>query len=354
MVRHCFGPLAVLLCTSTAWAQNYKWAEDMFDKLEHDFGVVARGADTRYRITFTNKYAAPVHISEIRKSCGCTSATPSAMTLKSLEKGYVEFTMDTKKFTHLKESSVTIVFDQPQYAEVRIPVKAYIRTDVVLTPGGAEFGLIAKGTDFERKIAVAYAGQDNWAIRNVVSKNPNIAAKVVETARGGGRVNYDLVVTVKGSTPIGNFRDQITLVTTDQTNPYVPVLIDGKVESEYSVSPERVDFGTLAPGARKTVNVVLKGQKPFLIDKIESESTHGTFEVGLPAVSKAIHILPLTMIAPSEPGTLKEQFTVTISGSRATVVFEATGKVVAPAATGATAAGAAATSTAQTSPQAIP
>jgi len=39
--------------------------------------------------------------------------------------------VDTKKFTHQKDSAVTIVFDQPQYAEVRIPVKAFIRTEKV-------------------------------------------------------------------------------------------------------------------------------------------------------------------------------------------------------------------------------
>ena len=44
--------------------------------------------------------------------------------------------MDTKKFQHDKNSSVTVVIDRPQYAEVRIPIHAYIRTDVVLAPGG--------------------------------------------------------------------------------------------------------------------------------------------------------------------------------------------------------------------------
>jgi Protein of unknown function (DUF1573) len=348
MVRRCCYGLALFFCTSSVWAQNNKWAEDMFDKLEHDFGVVARGADTKYRITFTNKYADPVHISDIRKSCGCTSATPSKMTLASREKGYVEFEMDTKKFTHQKDSSVTIVFDKPLYAEVRIPVKAFIRTDVVLTPGGAEFGPIVRGTDAERKIAIAYAGVDSWTIKNVVSKNPNITAKAVETARGGGRVKFDLAITVKGDIPLGDFRDQVILVTSDAGNPYIPVLIDGKAENEYSVSPDLVDFGTMAPGVKKTMNVIVRGRKPFTIDKIESEKSAGTFEVALPAQARPIHVLPLTMIAPSEAGALTEEFTITINGSSQPVIFKAHGKVAPGPTTGATASGGNVPTTAQT------
>ena len=46
--------LAVGLWGMQASAQAADWAEKMFEKLNHDFGVVARGADARYRLKFTN------------------------------------------------------------------------------------------------------------------------------------------------------------------------------------------------------------------------------------------------------------------------------------------------------------
>jgi hypothetical protein len=319
--------LAVLVCGARAHAQDTGWAAKMFEKLDHDFGVVARGADARYRLKITNKYLQPVHIASVTTSCGCTAAKPSKDTLASLEAAYVEITMDTRKFTHQKDSSVTIVIDQPLYAEVRIPIKAYIRTDVVLSPGGAEFGGVTRGADAERKIAIAYAGRGNWKVKEVISKNPNVTAKVVETRRDAANVNYDLVVTVKGSAPVGELRDQLTLVTDDAGNPYIPVLVEGRVEAEYSVNPEVVSLGSLAPGESKTVNVVVRGKKPFAIEKIESEKTVGAFEVRLPKETKALHVFPLTVIAPTEPGTLSEEFSVTITGSSQPVMFKVYGKV---------------------------
>ena len=210
-------------------AQDNHWAEQMFDKLEHDFGVVARGADTRYRLKITNKYQPAVHIAEVKTSCGCTAAKPSKDLLASLETAYIEITMDTKKFQQQKDSSVTVVIDQPQYAEVRIPIKAYIRPDVVLTPGGADFGPVGRGAAQERKIGVAYAGRGNWKIKDVSSKNPNVATRVVETRRDATNVNYDLYVSLKETAPLGELREQLTLVTDDASNPYIPVMVTGRV-----------------------------------------------------------------------------------------------------------------------------
>jgi hypothetical protein len=324
-----FLGLAVLMWSAPAGAQSSDWAQKMFEKLDHDFGVVARGADARYRLKITNKYQQPVHISSVTTTCGCTAAKPSKDSLASLETAYIEITMDTKKFQHEKTSSVTVIVDQPRYAEVRIPIKAWIRTDIVLTPGGAAFGNVTQGAEVDRKIGVAYAGRGNWKIKDVISKNPNLTAKVVETRRDAVNVNYDLVVTVKGTTPKGELRDQLTLVTDDAGNPYIPVLVEGRIEAEYSVNPELVTLGTLYPGERKTVNIVVRNstKKAFAIEKIESEKSSGVFEVRLPKDSRPVHVVPLTVIAPGEPGTLSEEFTVTIAGNAEPVTFKALGKI---------------------------
>jgi hypothetical protein len=324
-----FVGLAVVMWSAPAGAQSSDWAQKMFEKLDHDFGVVARGSDARYRLNLTNKYREPVHISSVSTTCGCTAAKPSKDTLVSHESAYIEITMDTKKFQHEKTSSVTVIIDRPLYAEVRIPIKAWIRTDVVLTPGGAVFDSVTLGADAERKIGVAYAGRGNWKIKDVVSKNPNVSVKVVETRRNSINVNYDLVVTLKGSAPKGELREQLTLVTDDTDNPYIPVIVEGRVEAEYSVNPDLVSFGNLNPGERKTVNIVVRNsmKKPFSIERIESETSSGVFEVRLPKEPRAVHVVPLTVIAPSEPGTLSEEFTVTIGGNHEPVTFKALGKI---------------------------
>jgi len=319
---------ALLAWHSPTFAQDARWAERMFSELSHDFGVVARGADVKHRFKITNHLQQPVHIASVTTSCGCTSAKAEKETLASGESTYVAITMDSVKFEGHKPSSITVVFDRPSHAEVRIPLQSFIRRDVVLSPGGAQFGTVAKGQSVDRTIHIAYAGRSDWKIREVVSKNPNIQAQVVETQRSAGNVKYDLHVVLKEGAPLGAFRDQMTLVTNDSGNPNIPVLIEGQVEAEYSVTPELVSFGTLAPGERKTVNVVIRGKKPFMIERIESETSSGLFEIRLPKNAKPVHVLPLTLVAPDQAGTVDEEFHVTISESSEPLKFKSHGRVV--------------------------
>jgi hypothetical protein len=323
-----FG-LAALGWSRPAQAQNTEWAAKMFEKLEQDFGVVPSGADLKYRLKITNKYQQTVHIASIASECGCTAAKAAKDTLASEESTFIEITMNTRKIVHHKETSLTITFNQPLFAVVRIPVKAFVNPEILVSPGAAEFGSIVKGKDELRKLSVIYNTRGR-SITSTTSQNPNIAAKLVEAFRDAAGVHYELQVTIKGTAPLGELRDQVVLATNDPANPTIPVLVEARVEGEFSVTPEFVSFATLAPGDRRTMNIVVRNnnKKTFLIDKIESEKTAGTFEIRLSKEAKTTHILPLTMIAPTEPGTLTEEFTITIKGSTEPITFKAYGKIV--------------------------
>lgn len=325
-----FLSLALLLSLAPvlpAQAQQLDWAQKMFEKQRHDFGFVARGSDVRYRLKITNLYKQTVHISGVRTTCGCTAAEPSKTTLASRETAYIELTMDTKRFTRQKNSNVIITFDQPRSAEVTIPVSAYIRTDVVLTPGGANFGGADFGQDATRTIDIVYAGRADWKIKSVKVNSPHLAAVVVEKSRGGGRVAYQLLLTLKKSAPIGKLREQITLVTDDASRPHIPVFVEARVEADVTVTPALVSLGILVPGKAKTVNVVIRSKKAITVEKIECKSDRNCFKIRLPTTARTVHVLPLTVIPPAEAGEFTEEFTVTIAGRDEPVRFKAYGRI---------------------------
>lgn len=327
------GILAAIMIAQTAKAQNADWAEKLFESREYDFGVVARGAQARFRIPITNCYEQTVHIASASTVCKCFIPKVLQPKLASRETGYIELSVDTLKFSQHRDSVITVTFNQPFFTEVRIPVKILIRTDIQVNPGSAQFGSVLKGTAAERKLVVIYAGgRDDWMVKEVISKNKNFEASVVENMRNRGRAGYELKVTLKDSAPMGEFREQVTLVTDDEVNPHIPIIIEGRVENEFSVTPDVVSFGNLKPGERKTLNVVVRGRKPFAIKKIESEKSAGTFETRLPPDVRQIHVLPLTVIAPADAGPLTEEFTVTIDGNSEPLTFKAQARIVAPVA----------------------
>lgn len=315
---------------TVANAQN--WAAQMFvhaktgkQITKHDFGVVARGADVRHRFPIKNKYKQEIHISNVRTTCGCSAATPSKTTLASGETIYVEVTMNTRRFSRRKDSNLIVTFDRPSYAEVRIPITAYIRTDVVLTPGAANFGAVDHGAGSKRSIDIAYAGRADWKIRDVKIGSKFLAKEIVETRRAGGQVNYRLTLTLDPKAPVGSIREQIVLVTDDANSPFIPILVQARVEADVTVTVS--PLGTMTAGSKKTFNVVVRGKKAFAIDKIESKNAGDRFKIRLSKRTSRVHVLPISFTPPNTPGAFKEEFTITIAGRPQPVTFQVTGRI---------------------------
>ncbi|REJ72265.1 MAG: DUF1573 domain-containing protein [Planctomycetota bacterium] len=306
------------------------WARKMFSELEHDFGNVARGADVRHKIAVKNLYEETIHITNVKTTCGCAAAEPDRKVLATGETAYIEVVMNTVKFQKEKNSNVdvTLTFNNRDFKTVRIPIRAYIRPDVVLDPGRADFGSVEVGRGGEKRIRVAYAGRDGWAVTGVESQSDLVLAEIEETSRSSGRVSYQLTLNLSPEAPQGAIRSQVILSTNDERSPEVAVLVQGEVVPDIIVNPTTLDIGDLAPGSSRTMSVVVRGRRPFSIDKIECESEQDCFKVRLGKDVRNVHVVPLTVTAPMEPGDLKEKFYLTISGREEPVEFYAKGTVV--------------------------
>ncbi len=324
------GAVQPALAQDVVVADPNDWAKAMFDSTSHDFGVVARGAEVTHKFRIKNLYKEDVQVSNVTTSCGCTAPQFDQTPIKTGEETYVTITMDTNRFQHQKNSTVTVTFGQPRYATVAIPVQVYIRSDVVLTPGSINFGAVAAGTKTDRSIEIAYAGRANWQITKVVTGDPNVEAKIVPLPGNpaAGTVNYRLDVSLMPGTPIGNLRKQLTLVTDDATGGEIPVIVQARVEGDVTITPSVVQLGTVGPGADTTKTVLLRSNKPFVIEKVECDSNRQAFRMpALGKEAKPVHVLSLAFTAPTQIGPFTEKFIVTIAGRPEPLYFTAQGTI---------------------------
>jgi len=275
------------------------WARKMFKTTNHDFGAVGRGSKQEFAFEFTNVYKEDVHVASVRSSCGCTTPSVSKDTLKTFEKAEVTAAYNTKSFLGAKSATITVVIDQPYYAEVQLTVTGYIRSDVVFDPGAVEFGTIEAGAGAESKIDVAYAGRSDWEIVDVRSANEHFEVELKETLRNSGRVNYTMTVRLKPSAPVGYVNDQLTIVTNDSGARNVSLPVEGRVESPLSVSPTSLFLGVLTPGQSVKKMLVVKGNKAFRIVGVKCEDAHFSF-ADPPVDSKALHFVPVEFTAGDE------------------------------------------------------
>ncbi len=284
------------------------WAVKMFEVTNHDFGSVARGSKAEARFKLKNIYEEPVHVAGVRSSCGCTSPTIIKPDLKTYETGEIVAELNTRDFLGQKNATITVTFDKPFPAEVQLQVSGFIRSDVVLTPGLVDFGAVDAGIPLEKKLAISFAGREDWQIVDVKSANSHLEAELSETSRGRGRVGYELVVRLSKDTPPGYLNENLILVSNDSTAMEMPVEVRGQVLSQITVSPESLFMGTVTPGSQVIKQLVVRGKKPFKITAIECSDAR--FELKPSEDSKTLHLIPVTFTAGNTAGKVTQKIVI--------------------------------------------
>ncbi|HEX4128966.1 MAG TPA: DUF1573 domain-containing protein [Pirellulales bacterium] len=328
MIRSVVVALAVLVAGGVdAGAQE--WAQKMFDTTYHDFGAVARGSTVEFAFKLKNIYQETVHVVAVRSSCGCTTPKVEKDTLKTYEEGSIVASFNTRSFTGQKSATVTVTFDQPYYAEVQLQVTGYIRTDVVLTPPGVDFGAIDLGSATEKKVTLQYAGRDDWKLVGVEPHNDYLSASFVETARSSGQVTYEVTVRLKPDAPAGYMKEQLVLATNDQRAKEIPLDVQARITAPLTVSPGSLFLGALEPGQKVTKQVVVQSKRPFKIVAMKCADSSLNFSVS--DEPRAVHVVPVTFTAGHSAGKITRKVQIeTDLGSEVSAELSVYAQVVVP------------------------
>ncbi len=76
----------------TAKAQDNQQAEFKFNEEKHDFGKIPQGTPVTTEFKFTNIGTAPLILTEVRPTCGCTIADYTKTPVKPGEEGTIKIT----------------------------------------------------------------------------------------------------------------------------------------------------------------------------------------------------------------------------------------------------------------------
>lgn len=312
MRKVCLVIIAFAAAASPAPAQN--WANKIFGgnpnaAVQHDFGVVARGAQLQTKIPMTNIYKVPLNVTDIRVSCGCVEAKAMPMTLQPNETGYLNIKMDGTRFTGPKSVNVFVTFGPQFVSTANIVVSANARQDVVLNPGEIDFGAVLRGQATEKSLEVECAGKPGWKVIQITKSatTPFDLKSEVLPARvnnGVAVVGYRVIATLKSDAPLGSFREAVDLITSDKEQPKVTFIVSGSVTPPVTVAPNPVQVTGLKIGNAFNTKVVVTANQPFRIVGVKGNGD----EVNLrapdgPAIT---HVLDLN-VTPRTPGMLSRE-----------------------------------------------
>lgn len=311
----------VICCALSQWlspnANAQEWASKMFETARHDFGAVARGSKSEFSFSFQNKYQEDVHISGVRTSCGCVTATVSKNTVKSLESAEILVKLNTSAYSGQRTATVTVVIDRPYPAEVQLGVAGFIRQDVVLNPGVVRLGNVTQASGAEAIVEVSHAGRADWQIVDVRSANPHLNVVLEQTQRNAKVVSYRMKVELLKDASAGIIAEDIKLITNDGAQSEISVPLEANVIAALSVSPKLLDLGSVEPAVAVTKKVVIRGQEDIQIEDVLCDDPR--FSAQVDSGAKKLQVVTITFAAKGDAAPVDTNITIVTSLGSVTV-----------------------------------
>ena len=319
-------PIVVLLAfCGAAPASASSWASGMFEHFAQDFGSVARGATLTHSFSVANRTGNPVHIASVRVSCGCTSAAALENDLAPGKETAIFAQMDTRRFAGMKTVTIFVLFDRPEWDEVRLSVTANSREDVGISPESFTFGRTRRGLAPTASVSVGFAGNGNWQILDSKCDSAYVETSVRELGRDHGQVSYLVAARVRPDTPAGRWYTDVWLTTNDCATARLRVPLTVEVEPALSVNPHVTQIADVRMGDQVERKIVIRGEKAFRITGVEPGDNQLSLADMTPD-AKPVHVLTIRF-KPNQSGVLHRTLRVSTDlNEEAQVVVRASAK----------------------------
>ncbi len=304
-MRRIILSCAVWVVIGMPAARAQSWVDQILPERAFDAGTVARGSKVRHTFRLINQLDRDVRIANWKTKCGCTEVRVGARVIPPGTQTTIEAVIDTTRFEGPKPSGLTLILDQPSYTEVDLNLSCFIRGDITLNPGVADFGIVTRAADSKPTVTLSltYAGgQPNWGITRMQTRSSRVSAKLQEQSRqADGQVRYLLTASLDPAEVTGFFKDEITLYTNDNTSRSIPVAVSAAVQSAVTVSPSPLLLGQVKAGQVVTRTLLVRSSQPFKITAVKSADDEVTSKFDAEAAG-ATHTVSLSIKVPTQPG----------------------------------------------------
>jgi hypothetical protein len=279
----------------------------------YNFGTALSGAPLRHVFTIRNSGSAPLEITKVVTSCGCTAASPSKRILAPGEIATLEASVDTHFEQGHSLSVVTLATNDPAAPSLQLKIEGVIKPQVQAQPVDVDFGSVRRGATVERDVLVNdLVGGSGFALKSVTNASPYI--KVTEAPRPDGRPGALLHVTLTPAMPPGPISDTLRIETTRAP---LRVGILGVVTGDLLVKPNQVSFGILAhnQGAVRTIRLTNQGSRE--INVLGVKSTNDSVFARVAPVTPGKEYTVTVALRPNTPdGQIRGALTIRYSHGR--------------------------------------
>jgi hypothetical protein len=276
-----------------------------------DFGLVSKGEKLKAVFEVKNTGAAPLEISSVRPTCGCTVASFDKL-IQPGGTGKIEAEVDTTAFSGPIAKSVLVFTNDPASPQVNLVIKAEVRSFVEVLPRNLIRLNVLQGEPATEKVILSSADASEFKVTDVDTAGGPYEVKFRELPdkerlpeRKGSQ--WEVAVTVPSNAPEGLLNHKIIVKTTSPKAAEVGLQISGVVRPIVQVIPGEINFGAVAGDAPVGRNIILINNRQgtqLELTKLEIDNPQFTYEV-IPLQAGQRYQVAVTMQAGTPKGAQK-------------------------------------------------
>lgn len=299
--------LPVLIATLPAFAQAPAIS---FDRTHADLGRISPDKKVSVRFKVSNTGNAPLQITGVNPSCGCTSTVLGNWYLKPGESSDVEAVFDPDHMKGVVRKSLSVVSNDPKNPSALLTFEAEVVREVMTSVDAVFFTMATRtGTQTSKVKIWSGVGED---VKILEAKAPG-APYLKLIPKGEGK-EATLEVVLDGTQIPANLRfgqEQITVRTNNAKMPTIMLPVNWSMRPSFQMDPVRVSWDAAKAGTALTKTVTFKQMenKPFRILSVKPSREWLT--VTTPSATAAPqHTFTVTLSKDAKPGRYSEQLLV--------------------------------------------
>ncbi len=206
------------------------------ENLEWDFGTVWQGEPLEHIVTLKNVGDAPLEITEVKSSCGCTTPSKPKSPLMPGESDKLTVSYNSKSKMGKANQTITLTTNDPQQARVIVRVRGEVKPCYELKPkSGVMFGSLLSSTRETRTVEIRNLYDQPLSLEVKAEQDTSpYELKLKEVEEGQ---LFELAVSTVPPLPVGTVQTSIKLATNLERYPELPITVFGFVPSPVKVTP---------------------------------------------------------------------------------------------------------------------
>jgi len=214
-----------------------------------DFDIVVKGDVIVHEFLIKNDGDAPLKITDVRPSCGCTVAQFDRQIAPG-KTGKVRVRVKTQDFNGPISKAVSVLTNDSENPKLQLVVKAKVQPFIAVIPGYARYNYVQG--EPEGTISQTLWADDGADIKVLDIKSPQNYVKVSfheakedERHEKGAERQWRVEVTLAKDAPVGALRGYVEVMLDHPKQKSVRIPVSGFVRPRQHITPEKLDLGSL-------------------------------------------------------------------------------------------------------------